>query len=157
VQQPVAELAALRGEELALPAAPVAPGSPVVLAGAGTALDLELRVRCDAGASLTLALRDGPSGRPVRLRIEPHAGRATLDRTALGTGEGGTSTGAFRAAGEVSVRVLLDHASVEVFLDEGRLAMSARIYPAAGEADVVLTADGGPVQLAGAAWRLAAA
>jgi beta-fructofuranosidase len=152
VQRPVAELTVLRGAPVTLPEGPVGVGAPLHLPGLGGALDLELVVGAEPGAILELLLREGPAHRPLRLLVEPRAGRATLDRSRLGTGEGGVAVGAFRPGPEVDVRVLLDHSSVEVFVDGGRLAMSARIYPVAGETDLVLGAAGGPVRVAGAAW-----
>ena len=94
--------------------------------------------------------------RPVRLVVDPAAGSITLDRTALGTGEGGLWTGRIRSAETVDVRVLLDSSSIEVFADEGRCVLSARIYPTADEA-ITWAAEGGPVAVEVEAWPLGAA
>ena len=66
------------------------PGPARVLPGVtGDALDLELTMAGEPGTRVELRLRDGAAARPVALRLDPHAGTATLDRTLLGTGEGG--------------------------------------------------------------------
>jgi beta-fructofuranosidase len=155
VAVPVAELAALRGRPTALTAATIGAGATLVADGfAGTALDVELSVGCPPGGTLEVRLRDGAAGRPVVLAVDPHAGTATLDRTRLGTGEGGVHTGRFRPGPAVDVRILLDHSSVEVFVDGGRLVLSARIYPVAGDVDVVLAAHGAPATVDVSAWPM---
>jgi beta-fructofuranosidase len=113
----------------------------------GSALDIELSATCEAGGTLGVRLRDGEDGRPVVLTFNPHAGTATLDRTRLGTGEGGVHSGSFRPAARVDARILLDHSSIEVFVDGGRLVMSARIYPTAGDDLVCFDANGAPATL----------
>jgi beta-fructofuranosidase len=143
VQWPVAELAALREGAGTGAALRLAAGQRQEVPGAaGTALDLQLTAVCEPGAALTLQLRDGAAGRPVQLVFDPHAGTVQLDRRLLGTGEGGVAAGAVRPGGTVDARVLLDHSSVEVFVDGGRLAMSARIYPRDGQDGVTLAASG---------------
>ena len=148
VQWPIAELEALRGEPTTMTGAELAAGTSIGVAGvSGTALDLELAASCAPGGTLGVRLRDGEAGRPVVLTLDPHAGTATLDRTLLGTGEGGVFTGTFRPGDRVDARILLDHSSLEVFVDGGRLAMSARIYPVDGDSLVAFDATGAPVTL----------
>lgn len=143
VQVPVRELAALRGAPVTLPGATPGPGARVSVPGLqGAALDLTVAADCQPGARVSVRLRDGAAGRPVVLTLDPNAGVARLDRTLLGTGEGGIATGSFRPGSRVEARILLDHSSIEVFVDGGRLAMSARIYPTD---DVGVTIEtGGP-------------
>ena len=87
----------LRGEPTAVAGAELEAGTSMGVAGvSGTALDLELSATCAPGGTLGVRLRDGGAGRPVVLTLDPHAGTATLDRTRLGTGEGGVFTGTFR-------------------------------------------------------------
>jgi sucrose-6-phosphate hydrolase SacC (GH32 family) len=124
---------------------------------AGAALDIELVATCEPGGTIAVRLREGDSGRPVVLTLAPHAGTATLDRTRLGTGEGGVFTGSFRPGPRVDARILLDHSSIEVFVDGGRLAMSARIYPVDGDIQVGFDAGGAPATLDVTAWPMAPA
>ncbi|MCU0299980.1 MAG: glycoside hydrolase family 32 protein [Candidatus Nanopelagicales bacterium] len=158
VQVPVRELAALRGAPVAVPGATIGTGERASVPGLeGTALDLELTVACPAGGRLEVRLRDGDTDRPAVLTVDPGAGVATLDRSQLGTGEGGATTGTFRAGPQVDARILLDHSSVEVFLDGGRLAMSARLYPLEEDTDVSFAAVGAPATLDGTGWPMAPA
>ncbi|MGB7980982.1 MAG: GH32 C-terminal domain-containing protein [Candidatus Nanopelagicales bacterium] len=78
------------------------------------------------------------------VRLDPHAGTATVDRGLLGTGEGGTCSASFRPGPHVDPRILVDHSWIEVFVDGGRLVMSARIYPDPQATSVVVTAIGAP-------------
>lgn len=50
--------------------------------------------------------------------------------------------------GLVRLQILLDTASLEVFADEGRLALSSQIFPEPDSAGVALFAEGGPASLA---------
>ena len=154
VQWPAAELEALRGDPVAVHVGIRGGASATVPGVAGTRLDLEAQVRCAEGAQLAIALRAGAAGRPVLLVLDSHAGLATLDRRQLGTGEGGQFTGSFRPGGQVDVRILLDSSSVEVFVDGGRLVLSARIYPVTGDEEVRFDAVGGDVDLEVTCWPM---
>ena len=92
VQWPVAELTALHGAAVTQAGLTIEPGTaPDVLDGvAGPALDLDLTAEVSPGASVQVRLREG-SGRPVVVTLDPTTGTATLDRTLLGTGEGGVT------------------------------------------------------------------
>jgi beta-fructofuranosidase len=148
VQWPVAELTTLHGAAVTHAGLTIEPGaSPVVLDGVGgPALDLDLAAEVSPGASVQVRLCEG-SGRPVVVTLNPTTGTATLDRTLLGTGEGGVATGSFRASSQVHARILLDHSSIEVFVDGGRLAMTARIYPNAADTAVSIGTLGGPARV----------
>jgi beta-fructofuranosidase len=155
VQQPVAEIATLRGTPVTVTGATVQSGTSMAVAGAdGAALDLELSATCAPEGTIALRLREGDAGRPVVLTLDPHAGTATLDRTRLGTGEGGVFSGSFRPGATVEARILLDHSSIEVFVDGGQLVMSARIYPVAGDTQVALDATGATATVDLTAWPI---
>jgi len=155
VQWPVAELEALRGDPIVMAEQRVDADTSVALHGAGgTALDIELSATCDPGGTVGVRLREGDAGCPVVLTLDPHAGTATLDRTLLGAGEGGVHTGAFRPGNRVDARILLDHSSIEVFVDGGRLAMSARIYPVEGNDQLCLDISGAPATLEATVWPM---
>jgi beta-fructofuranosidase len=158
VQWPVAELEALRGDPVVATGVRIAAGTSGTVPGVeGARLDLQAHIRGGEGARLTVALRDGDSGRPVLLVVDPHEGTLTLDRTRLGTGEGGSFSGSFGPSDAVDVRVLLDSSSIEVFADGGRVVLSARIYPVPGDEQVSFDALGGDVDLDVTAWPLHAA
>jgi beta-fructofuranosidase len=158
VQRPAVELDLLRGAPRSEVGALLGADTSMAISGtAGAALDIELVATCEPGGTIAVRLREGDSGRPVVLTLAPHAGTATLDRTRLGTGEGGVFTGSFRPGPRVDARILLDHSSIEVFVDGGRLAMSARIYPVDGDIQVGFDAGGAPATLDVTAWPMAPA
>jgi sucrose-6-phosphate hydrolase SacC (GH32 family) len=66
-------------------------------------------------------------------------------------------SGSFRPGRSVQARILLDHSSIEVFIDDGHLALSARIYPDPGNDQVHVRATGGPATLDITAWPLSPA
>jgi beta-fructofuranosidase len=152
VAVPVRELNALHGDPVRVVGARVAPGTPLRPAS-GAALDIELLATCEPGTGLAVRLRDGDTGRPVVLTLDPGAGTATLDRTQLGNGEGGVSVGTFRPGAKVQARILLDHSSIEAFIDQGRLTMSARIYPPSDQG-VTVEATGGAATLDLTVWPM---
>ncbi len=148
IQWPVEELEVLRGEPMTLSGAVVEAGASLDVAGLpGTAFDLELTAACEPGGALTLRLREGDSSRPLLVTIDHWSGTVTLDRTLLGTGEGGVHTGSFDPGDRATARILVDNSSVEVFIDGGRLALSARIYPMADDTQIVVDATGAPMTL----------
>ena len=155
VQWPVAELDGLRGDPIQVREA-LGPdtSSDLQVPTPGPALDIELRATCAPGATLSVRLRDGDARRPVILGFDPHAGTMTLDRTRLGTGEGGVFTGSVRPGATVDARILLDHSSIEVFVDGGRLAMSARFYPDHDDLGIAFGAQGADVDLHVSAWPM---
>lgn len=148
LQWPVAELDQLHGDPVILRDVVLAPGEPTALPGvSGECLDLHLQARAADGAKLVVSLREG-QGQATLLIIDPGAGSVTLDRDRSGRGgERGAVAGRIDSAASFSVRVLLDSSSVEVFLNGGQLAMSARIYPDVGATGISLTARDGEVTL----------
>lgn len=155
VQWPVAELEVLRGDAVTVAGQQMGSDTSLAVNGTpGTALDIALSATCEPGGTIGVRLRDGAAGRPVILTLDPHAGTATLDRARLGTGQGGVHTGEFRPGGQVDARILLDHSSIEVFVDGGRLAMSARIYPTAGDDLMAVDAIGAPATLDVTVWPM---
>jgi beta-fructofuranosidase len=148
LQWPVAELEVLRGEPAVVAGAELGADTSMGLSGvSGTAWDIEVSAACAQGGTLTVRLRDGDSGRPMSVTFDHWAGTVTLDRTRLATGEGGVHTGRFRPGDHVDARILLDSSSIEVFVDGGRLAMSARIYPQPADVQIALDASGAPATL----------
>lgn len=146
-QWPVAELDHLHGRAARHTAVLLVPGSPTTLPGvAGERLDLFVTVD-SAGGGLVIGLREGP-GQVTRLTLDPRSGRATLDREAAGAGAGGSVTGGIDRGTSVSARILVDSSSVEVFVNGGLLAMSARIYPDPQSTGISFTAVDGDVALA---------
>lgn len=147
LQWPIPELDHLHGPPVEHPQVTVAPGQPITLPGVeGACVDLQFRGECPAGGTLVVGLREG-TGQRTLLTIDPEAGSVHLDRTASGSGEPDTTRGAIDAGRAFSVRLLLDNSSVEVFVNGGRLAMSARIYPEPTATGISFAAEGGTATL----------
>ncbi|MDO5620282.1 MAG: glycoside hydrolase family 32 protein [Paracoccus sp. (in: a-proteobacteria)] len=128
LQQPVAELAALRGPETQL---------------AGDALSIpdarafDLLVQADA--PLVLTIRDHATLRVGNGAITLYEGETLLADAALTPDQG------------CRLRVLADHSSVEIFAGDGEIAISARIYPPAATQGITVTS---PVPLALTYWPM---
>lgn len=156
LQWPVAELDALRGEPVHHQVT-LGADEGVALDGVdSTAVDLVVAAEAAPGALVHVRLREGAAGAVV-LTLDPHSGTATLDRSALPRGEGGAWTGSFRPGARVEARILADHSSVEVFVDGGRLALSARIYPDPADTGVSVHASGGSARVTVTAHPMAQA
>lgn len=139
VQRPVPELAALRG-----PATTVA-GRPLegetVLPVRGDALEILAEFAVGPGGEAGLVVRRSADGREGT-RISWSGGLLTLDRTASGTVD---LHPAFAAAypaplpapdGRVTVRVLVDRCSAEVFGGVGEVTLSGQVFPSGGSDQV---------------------
>ena len=88
---------------------------------------------------------------------DDQTGRVVLDRQAARTGERGyraapVPAGAL-ARGELTLRVLLDRGSVEVFVGDGEQVLSAYSLPGPGPRAVSLVAEGGALRASRLAVR----
>lgn len=99
----------------------------------------------DAANDIGLEVCRAPGGgRFVSAGIEPPAARAYLDRTrTVNPGGGRTHAPLEHTAARVSLRLLVDRTSVELFVDEGRSAQSHRVFPLAGDDRIHFYARGG--------------
>lgn len=147
VQWPVPELDRLHGDPAAFRDVIVPAEQTIRLPGVdGACLDVQLNADAGPGAALVVSLREG-TNQATLLTVDPASGSVTLDRGASGRGERGTVSGQVEPARSVSLRLLLDNSSLEVFVNGGRLTMSARIYPDVGSTGISFTARGGGVAL----------
>ncbi|MGB8022325.1 MAG: sucrose-6-phosphate hydrolase [Candidatus Nanopelagicales bacterium] len=148
VQWPVPELDQLHGDPVVFGDVAVASGQAVSLPGVeGACLDLYVSADPAPGAALVVGLREGP-GQATLLTVDPWSGSVTLDRGTSGRGERGAVSGHLESAGSFTLRLLVDNSSVEVFVNGGRVTMSARIYPDVDATGISFAAHGGPVTLA---------
>lgn len=138
VQQPVAELQDLR-EEAVLNAKnlAVAAGS-TSLPATGTAYELTATFTPGTASEFGVKVRTG-NGQETRIGYDRSAGEVFVDRTK--SGDVGFSTdfpGVQRAplkvgpTGEVTLRVLVDWSSVEVFAQDGSVVITDQIFPDPG-------------------------
>ncbi len=141
VQVPVST-AALRGE-------------PRHLAGAGVLADAgascELRWELDPGGATisTLSVRCGAGGERTEIGVDHANGTIWIDRSRSGRVVNAAHWAGRReqpwpqAQGPLALRVLVDRCSVEVFSDDGRVALTEIVFPADGSGDVAVLALGG--------------
>ncbi|WP_457965360.1 glycoside hydrolase family 32 protein [Arthrobacter sp. D1-29] len=175
-QEPVPELAGLRSSSWQASDVLVTPTSANPLTGASGRsfeLEAEVAVPSSGGASaFSFGLRKGIAGGVVQetlLRYDTGAGTLTLDRGRSGREDftryfaadpadnAGTrwSSSTVAAAGggterRVSVRVLVDSSSVEVFGGDGTAAITSLIFPGPDSTGLSLNAYGGNVRLVSA-------
>jgi levanase/fructan beta-fructosidase len=102
---------------------------------------------------LSLAVRVAGTDRTV-IRYVESSWQLQVDRTSSGNisydaAAGGVHTAIFEPEddGTVNLHVLVDTCSVEVFVGQGQVVISDLIFPAATSDGLLLTTDGGSVEL----------
>ncbi|MBC9822611.1 GH32 C-terminal domain-containing protein [Terrabacter sp. MAHUQ-38] len=138
VQQPVSELQGLRQDStLSARNLPVPTGS-TRLRATGTAYELTATFAPGTAAEFGVKVRTG-NGQETRIGYDRSAGELFVDRTRSGdVGFSADFPGVQRApmavgsTGEVTVRVLVDWSSVEVFGQDGSVAITDQIFPDPG-------------------------
>lgn len=156
---PVRELEALRTATRNLGALVLEPGRRVRLAEDLPVGEVEVEIDTVSSTArrVRLVVDSTPDGGSVGIDVDLMSGRAGLaGRGAPDAGRGGGSAPGPTTAGEacgdaadrLRLRVLLDRGSVEVFCDDGRQAISATVFPAAGPRAVELGVDRGTAAIA---------
>ncbi|HEY0734805.1 MAG TPA: GH32 C-terminal domain-containing protein, partial [Herpetosiphonaceae bacterium] len=153
VQQPVAEVATLRGVGHHWSQAEVQPGAQRLEYMRGATLEVQV----------TFVVDHATTARSFGLRVRASAGEATVigydaaqqtlfvDRSSAGhkaTGTAGPQMVPLQPrANEIVLRLLIDHASVEVFADGGRVVLTNQVFPAPTSTHLELFAEAGSVML----------
>jgi levanase len=153
VQQPVRELQGLR-EAATLNTGNLAlPDGSTRLPAKGTAYELTATFAPGTASTFGLAVRTG-NGQQTRIGYDRSAGELFVDRTRSGdVGFSSDFPGVQRAPmavdanGEVRVRVLVDWSSVEVFGQDGSVAITDQIFPDAGSDGLEAFSTGGTATL----------
>lgn len=133
VQRPVPELAALRGPAVTLTGHRL--DGETVLPVRGAALEIVADLAVGPGGEAGVVVRRSADGREGT-RVSWSGGRLTLDRTRSGTVDlhpdfAAAYPAALPAAdGRVTVRVLVDRCSAEVFGGVGEVTLSGQVFPA---------------------------
>jgi sucrose-6-phosphate hydrolase SacC (GH32 family) len=164
-QHPVDAVADARGQRLAsLESASVSPASDPLdgTGAAGRALDIELRVAPGDAESVGLAVRASEDEHTL-VEYDAGLGVLLLDRSESGAFFHPDHPEAATTApvepdddGTIGMRVLVDRSSVEVFADDGRLAMSALVFPDWESTDLRLVVSGGTAEVASLdVWNVA--
>lgn len=139
MQRPVPELAARRGPAVTVTGQPL--DGETVLPVSGSALEIVADLAVSPGGEAGLVVHRSADGREGT-RVSWSGGRLTLDRTRSGTVDLHPDFAAAYPAdlpaadGRVTVRVLVDRCSVEVFGGVGQVTLSGQVFPA-GSSDRV--------------------
>ncbi len=105
-------------------------------------IDIEIDLAASTAERIGLAVHKTPDGDETLIAYDVQTGRVMVDRHHSGAGQRGYRSAAVRG-GTLRMRILLDASSVEVFLDEGREALSLLVFPGEGERSVELFSEAG--------------
>ncbi len=148
VQHPVVELQRLRGPAERWADITIPEGVTPLPAASGTALEIAVEFAPCSARELGLHLRAGRGQRTV-VGYDVAAARLFVDRTNSGeTGFHDAFPGRYEhplapADGRVRLRIFVDRSSVEVFAADGRLVLTALIFPDETNDGVALYREGG--------------
>lgn len=161
VQQPARELAAIRGSSHTLHDLTIAAGTTPLPEVNGRALEIVATFRADSATATRFGLRVRV-GRDEATVVGYNRERAALyvDRSRSGMDLPGFAAPQVVALaprdGRITLHLLVDTASLELFADDGRVTLTNQIFPRADSVGVELFAEGGEVELETLdAWALA--
>ncbi|MFJ8363489.1 GH32 C-terminal domain-containing protein [Streptomyces sp. NPDC093984] len=162
VQQPVGELATLRGTEVRVPTTTVT-DTTTPLGVRGSTLEIKADLTAGSATRFGLDVRTG-AGQRTRIGYDTSTGEVYLDRTASGAVDfDPTFTGTERAplaleGKPLHLRILVDASSVEVYAENARgeqVTLSDQIFPDPSSTGVDVFAENGTATLSGMhAWQL---
>jgi sucrose-6-phosphate hydrolase SacC (GH32 family) len=166
VQRPVAELRRLRGARRQVAPRAIPAGTLSLAADGIRGKALEIAAELDVGTASEagLEVRTG-DGEATVIGVDAKAGVLFVDRRRSGDVRFHPEFASARQTapvaierGRVRLRVFVDWSSVEVFANDGRVAITDQIFPAPGSDGVALFAAGGAARLVSLeAWPLASA
>lgn len=149
VQQPITELDTISTSLQTLENQTITPGQTLLSSIRGTALDVRVAFYPDAGSVLSLAVRKGASEQTV-IKYTQSDATLSVDRTESGDTSYDPAAGGVHTAkleeddtGLVSIRVLVDTCSVEVFGGQGEAVISDLIFPSDSSDGLALEVTGG--------------
>jgi sucrose-6-phosphate hydrolase SacC (GH32 family) len=153
LQQPVVELNAAGSALTNLTKQTLAPGQKLLSEVHGKALDIYVSFTPAAGSTLSLAVRVGGSDQTI-IRYVQSSKQLQVDRSSSGNVGYDPAAGGVHGAtlqpdanGVVSLRILVDECSVEVFGGAGQVVISDLIFPSESSDGLYLSATGGNVAL----------
>ncbi|MGP4060393.1 glycoside hydrolase family 32 protein [Halobacillus sp. H74] len=103
-----------------------------ILPVGGESLEVEMMLKFREECEFAIAVRTSEEiDEQTIIKLDAYNQLITLDRSKSGEGVSGVRYANFslREQETVSLRIFIDHSSVELFLNGGELVMSARIYP----------------------------
>jgi fructan beta-fructosidase len=149
IQRPVAELQQLRGPAHRWDAQKLTPGAPLALPGVDTALEVLLTVGVGEGSAFRIAFGTFVEGGIV-LDYDAASGLLAVERGApdgLPTFGGRHEVPLAPDAGLLTLHLFIDRCSLELFADDGAVALTELFFSPASDLPVTLTAVGGVVEL----------
>lgn len=154
---PPVEVERLRAERLAAPTTQsFAPGQELAIARCGPCAELQIEVDQSDDAVWSLDLRRSADGRErTTIQVDARGRKISLDRGASGASYSGIYTVELSSSATLSLRIFLDRASIEVFVNGGAEVMTSRIFPAAESVGGLLRVEHGKVKVRSlTVWRL---
>ncbi|MDQ6420303.1 glycoside hydrolase family 32 protein [Paenibacillus sp. LHD-117] len=157
--RPVKELEVLRGEAVQASGIVLRDGEPAGVAGvAGQQLELIARIRPGDASEVGLRFFASADGEAyAEIVYDVAGGKLSMDRSRAGAGDGGVSVAplSLLSDGTIELRLYLDRSSAELFANDGRIAMTNRIYGKADQTGISFVARGGEAELVSLdSWRL---
>lgn len=155
VQQPVAEFKRLRSDLLySASALGVAAGlAPIPLAGNTAPIELALRLEPGKADRAGIRLRSGAQGQQTEVGYDSALGLLYLDRRRAGEHAFHPEFANRQIApvslrnGQLSLRIVVDSASVTVFAGEGETVLTSQIFPDPAAHGVALFAEGASAEV----------
>ncbi len=148
IANPIREIAHLRTESVRYGSFSLGPNETKVLAEGIDAAEVEIEfdLAASTGERIGLAVNKTPDGHETIVAYDDLAHRVILDRRNAGAGERGYR-GAPVAGDPLKLRVLIDRASVEVFVNDGEEALSSLTFPADGPRAIELYTESGTAKI----------
>ncbi|WP_424768414.1 glycoside hydrolase family 32 protein [Paenibacillus sp. sgz302251] len=149
--RPVKELEKLRGDRTSVADVVLRDGEKTTFDGV-EGHSLELIVRIHPGSAAEMGLRvfgsaDGSAYAEIGYSVAE--GKLSMDRSRAGDGDGGISAAPLQPLedGTIELRLYLDRSSVELFANDGRIAMTNRIYGDAAATGISFFSRGGEANI----------
>lgn len=144
---PLAELEQLRQETHDFGSFTLGANEDLVLLQDSDTYDIELEVDLSATGSerVCLELMKTAAGNRVLVGYDSLVSCIFVDRRLAGYGDRGYRAAPYPGGQKLSLRVLVDRGSVEVFINGGLESVSSLTFPAAGARSLVLTSESGSI------------
>ena len=123
-------------------------GERMVAEDAPTA-DIEIEIDLDSSTAERVGLKvhATPDGMHTLICYDDLAQRVAIDRRMTGQGDRGYRSAPCAASGTLTLRVLLDKGSVEVFINGGEESVSSFSFPNEGPRSIVLVSESGETRI----------
>ncbi|SJN22815.1 GH32 C-terminal domain-containing protein [Luteococcus japonicus] len=144
---PVKEFTGLTGRKLSMPSRLTVDGNKA-LAGRGKQLDIRMRLDLGQASTAEMDVHVG-NGQYTRIGVDRSTSELFIDRrqsgrTALNPDFAAVHRAPIALRGKkVELRIMVDHNSVEVFADGGRIAMTDLVFPDRTSDGLALFSEGG--------------